>query len=70
MTPKPGWIRGGPLAPGAPQNPLLCQKTVGNAIMAILQCCNRIVQYSVQPNNIRRIVDIRLPTEYQYSVFG
>ena len=33
------------------------------------QGCNQIVQYSVQPNNIRRIVDIRLPTEYQYSVF-
>ena len=33
----------------------------------IYQGCNRIVQYSVRPNIIWQIVDIRLGTEYQYS---
>ena len=32
-----------------------------------MQGCNRIVQYSVRPNSIWQIVDIRLGTEYQYS---
>ena len=31
------------------------------------QGCNRIVQYSVRPNTIWQIADIRLGTEYQYS---
>ena len=48
----------------------LCQMVDSLYNMDIYQGCNRIVQYSVQPNNIRRIVDIRLPTEYQYSVFS
>ena len=34
------------------------------------QGCNRIVQYSVGPNTICQIVDIRFVTEYQCSVFG
>ena len=33
----------------------------------LVQGCNRIVQYSVRPNTIWQIVDIRLGTEYQYS---
>ena len=35
--------------------------------MSFNQGCNRIVQYSVRPNTIWQIVDIRLGTEYQYS---